>query len=49
MAHGIQDACIHVETTQHPCGGGRPFQQTEVALAAAAVAVVVFVQDFAQG
>jgi len=41
---------MHVETTQHPCGGDRPIQQTEVAVAAAAAAAaVVFVQDFAQG
>jgi hypothetical protein len=41
---------MHVETTQHPCGGDRPIQQTEVAVAAAAaVAVIVFAQDFAQG
>jgi hypothetical protein len=38
---------MHVETTQHPCGGDRPIQQTEVAVAAAAV--IVFAQDFAQG
>jgi hypothetical protein len=35
---------MHVVKTQHLCGGDRPIQQTEVAVAAAAV---VSVQDFA--